>query len=189
MEQTPRGVRVERVWSGKRIESYCRSAVGLAKLWRGLEASDGREELRAKVRIVVAGQIIPWEEFFFSDDAIGEFADRLKSKRVSYPVALLLHVREVRVTAVGRQVIFTHLKDNAAAVDMRIAVEASGGMKPLDGLLSGNHYIVFGDFFYLRTKEWKPSSRENAITFRDIRVKIYRKSQYELIEGFEEHLA
>lgn len=181
-------VRTERVWNGKSLENFCRSAVGLAKLWRKLESpfsQEAQSELRTKVRIAVTGKLIVWEEFFYSEKSMNVLADRLQANALNYPVALLLCVKNVKEVHNRKFIVFSHVISKNLESDTYIVVEASGNWNVLRDFNIGCHYIVFGKFYYSKTNLWHPKGRSTPIVFRDIRLRIFRRSQYDLIEAFE----
>lgn len=170
--------RVERVWSGRRLEAYCRSAVGLAKLWQALEGPDAVAELRKYVRIEQSGRPVPWEDFFFPLSRIRHFADRFESDSHQLPVALLLHVQSLKRSKEGRLSIrFTPIADPDASPDARIAIEAYGEDQVLHLCEPGHHYVVFGSFWHRGSGPWTSSDKSKTITYRNFAIKLYRSSQ------------
>lgn len=171
--------RKERIWSGRRLEAYCRSAVGLARIWQELEGPDAQAELRRHALIHYADRRVPWTDFFFAPQDMRRFADRAAGRELRHPVALLLHARSVRRSAQGKPAVkFTPVPDGSAPTDTRIAVEAFGDERVLGGFEPGRHYIVFGEFWHRQTRPWPPPSGGPPITYRNFAVKLFRSSQF-----------
>lgn len=172
------GQRVERVWTGKRIAAFCRSAVGLAKLWQALESVTAQDDLRKRVRIALNGKRVSWDSFFYSSNAIGRFADVVEERRLKHPVAVLLNVKEV----LPGRIIFTPMQDLTAPRDERIGVEAHGTPEALIGCELGHHYMVFGRFWYFGSRDYLVPNTDRRIFYRNVKVTLYRPSQIERVE-------
>lgn len=177
-QKTDHNTRVEHVWSGRRLEAFCRSAVGLARLWQELEGPKAQAELRRHVIIRNAGRRVPWTDFFFGPRDIARFADKTERKELDYSVALLLHARRKRRTQQGKAVMsFTPVLDPDASTQTRVAVEAYGEERFLNLFEPGRHYIVFGRFWHLRTRPWTLPNTSTTIIYRNFAVKLFQPSQ------------
>lgn len=171
--------RTERVWSGRRLEAYCRSAVGLARIWQEMEGLEAQAELRRRVLIRHAGRDVPWSDFFFPPERMRHFADMAERREFRHPVALLLHARSLRQHAEGRPaaVRFTPVPAGDGLAETRIAVEAFGGERVLCRFEPGQHYVVFGEYWHRGTRPWSPPDGTVTITYRNFAVKLFQPSQ------------
>lgn len=171
--------RMERVWSGRRLDAYCRSAVGLARIWQELEGLEAQADLRRRVLIRHAGQDVAWPDFFFTPERMEHFANKAERREFRHPAALLLHTRSLRQDAEGRPVAvrFTPVPVADNLAETRIAVEAFGGERVLSRFEAKRHYIVFGEYWHRRTRPWSPPDGAVTITYRNFAVKLFQPSQ------------
>lgn len=170
--------RVERVWTGRKLESFCRSAIGLAKLWQSLESPKAQSDLRKRVRIAVNSQRVSWVDFFFSLQDAKRFADAVEAKTIRHPVALLLHAK--RIDSEG--IVFTPVPDGRTGDADRISVEAYASQDILEECIAGQHYILFGTFWHQKSSIYNVPNTARRILYRNFKVKLYRRSQIEFVD-------
>lgn len=183
LEKPDYPARVEQVWSGRRLASFCRSAVGLAKLWQELETRSAQADLRKRVRIALKGKQIRWEDFFFPPENLGEFADKVEGKALDYPVALLLHVKKITRTKQGKlKAEFTPMQDNTASQKTYISVNVFGPGEIIADFVPGQHYILFGEFWHQNENVYAPAGTSIRSLYRNFGVKLFSHAQFERLD-------
>ncbi|PTV72473.1 hypothetical protein [Agrobacterium sp. B1(2019)] len=60
------GPRLGRIMREGHLDSYLRSAVGLAKIWNAIDSAENRNELRQLVHLADKDNTISWSNFSFS---------------------------------------------------------------------------------------------------------------------------
>lgn len=173
--------RKERTWSGQWMSRFCRSAVGLAKLWQALESRSGQAELSRIVRIELNGKRVPWKRFFFPPENIHEFSELVK-KRIDYPVALLLHARRVFKDAQGKpRIDFTATKDVSEQIDTRISINLYGSDKVLSLFNEKKYYVVFGDYKWRGDNSF-PKDGPVKRLYKNFALDVYQAAQFEQVD-------
>lgn len=173
--------RKERIWSGQWMARFCRSAVGLAKLWRALESRSGQAELSRLVQIELNGKRVPWRKFFFPPENIHEFSELAKGK-LDHPVALLLHARSVSKDPQGKPSIsFTAIKDGLERFDTRISINVYGSDENLASIVENRYYIVFGEYKWRKDNPF-PKDDPVKILYRNFALNIYQPTQFAAVD-------
>lgn len=83
----------EYVRSGKHLDSYFRSAAGVAKLRSLIEESAEIKELEDRIKIEYKGEMIKWSDFYYDDDSYDKLCKRLERGGVRHPVAISVTVK------------------------------------------------------------------------------------------------
>lgn len=182
-ERTHHRERVERIWSGQALKSYCYSASGLARIWKMLDSTEDRQELARRVKIAHQDRETPWQEFFFDQNRYDSLANFLKSKKETYPVAVLVSVRQIGRAKNGRY----YIKcvpgiANRAKKPTRIAPTVFLSEHLTKSFCVDRHYIIFGDWWYPKKQPeqpWKPNPNDELeIHYRNLTINIYQRAQF-----------
>lgn len=167
--------RMEAVWSGQRLESYCRSALGLAMIWSAIERAE-RNSCKSKITIRFQGRDIDWEDFIFPMEHYDSLAYRLeKADELEYPAAVLVEVRTPTEgqRRVGLLPCVTVRNSRIHTRQVRVSPKLSIINADLwEHLIPGNRYLVFG-----RWRRGK-NSISNGIEYREVSVKIFQEAQF-----------
>lgn len=168
-------------WTSGVLDHYCRSAVGLAKLWHVIESKTARSELRTAVSIAVDGVTVRWDQFAFSFDHYGRLADELEDGTIGHPVAVLVVPKSSTRFDNGR----TEFKCVAEPVgggpqDVRVAPVIWMPTDISDRFMLYHQYLVFGYWKFDKSGPWRTGARE--ILFRNIKVNVQRPAQYTEVE-------
>lgn len=166
--------RVERVWSGERLAPYCRSAVGLARLWALMD--DDHADLQRAVTIQDRGREIPWEQFFFPPTRYASLARRIETNDLDHAVATLVVVRRHGhnqrgpfVEGVGEPGRTRERSIIAPQIYLPENLRANFQV--------GGRYIVFGTWNSYNN-EWKSRDGKATITYRNLTMSIFQPAQF-----------
>lgn len=170
--------RMERVWSGRRIASYCRSALGLAKIWLFVESSAVRNECRATVKINVDSQEIDWHDFAFSPTRFDAAFHRLESGKIRHPIVLLVNIRAPTKDQLAKGLL-PCLPSKAArpANDVRVSPTLVVSPKLLAHFRVGAWYLVVGDW-YAKKGRAHFEGPNGPIEYRSIQVNVRQRAQF-----------
>ena len=91
----PFGPRPGRIMREGHLDSYLRSAVGLAKIWNAIDSAENRNELRELVHLADKNNTISWSNFSFSPPRYSELLREVK-KTNRHSMAVLVTVQELR---------------------------------------------------------------------------------------------
>lgn len=168
--------RVERVWSGERLAPYCRSAVGLARLWALMDGS--HEELSASVSIQENGKTIAWNDFFFPFVRYDSLANKVERKSLKHAAAALIVVRRHGVDRRGRPYIEGRGKASLRTSDNAIvAPRIYVPQNLLDRFEVGSRYIVFGRWTNF-PNQWTSDETDVSYRFRNVVCNVYQAAQF-----------
>ncbi len=175
--------RIERVWSGERIAPYCRSAVGLARLWAIMEGAEGHRDLRQAVTIQDRGTVIKWEDFFFSMRRYSRLANRLQKGSIQHPVAALIEVRQLGNDRGGAFLDCVAMPEAGGEVETRIAPKIYIPEKYAGAFQAHGRYIVFGNWRYFEPEQpWVSPDGKKTIRYRNIILRILNKAQFAAVQ-------
>lgn len=82
------------VKSGKHIDSYFRSAAGVAKLRSMIEKSE-LKNLESSIQISYKDAVIKWRDFYYDDDSYHLLVDKVKKGKLKHPVAVSVTAKEL----------------------------------------------------------------------------------------------
>ena len=85
--------------SGQQIESYFRSAVGVARIRSLIEENAEIEQFKNTVKIKYQDNLILWNDFYYDSSRYHVLVNKLKKKEISYPIALKVTVENIRETS------------------------------------------------------------------------------------------
>ncbi|MCG7394228.1 hypothetical protein MHY87_15080 [Microvirga sp. ACRRW] len=170
------------VWSGRTLEPYCRSAVGLAKIAALLEE---KAELSALVSIRHRGRTIKWADFFFGEDSSPRLLKLLRSEdyqNAKYPVAVLVRPTKLCPSTNGRA---EHIQCGREIVEdepRTLMIPRLYGLpKILKSVRANEDYIIFGDWYASKPKDDVGSNADptphNAVSFENISVNLHQSAQ------------
>jgi hypothetical protein len=80
--------------SGQKIESYFRSAVGVAKIRTLIQENDELEKFKKLVKIEYKGSIYNWNDFYYDNDRYHVLANKLEKSRIDHPIALVVTTKK-----------------------------------------------------------------------------------------------
>ena len=89
----------EYIKSGQQIESYFRSAVGVARIRSLIEENEEIEQFKNTVKIKYQDNLILWNDFYYNSSRYHVLVNKLKKKEISYPIALKVTVENIRETS------------------------------------------------------------------------------------------
>jgi len=178
--------RKARIWSGKSIAPYCKSATGLARLWELLEDSDERTYLEDRIEFRLNDQSISWRDLYYPFPRLGKLSTLLANKSLKHPVAVLICIKNV-ITEKGRNwVQCTPYHDKRYQERTYIGPSINGSQTLLKQFKPGQHYIVFGEWYYTGSKDCEYENDDGEITFqatyKNINVQVHQKAQFCLVE-------
>jgi len=75
------------------LDNYCRSAVGLAKIWNAVETGDDHKYLVDNVKMVAGGSAVRWRDFCFSLTRYGDLQKVLT--RASSSIAAIVVINKI----------------------------------------------------------------------------------------------
>lgn len=168
---------INRVWSGREIAPYCRSATGLAKLWRAIEDAEGRAELRDAMKVVGSRGEIGWDEFFFGTENYAKLARKLKNRSMWHPAAVLVHIRDSGTTKAGLPMVRCSAQIANTQRNSFVSVQVFGDSNVLDLLKVGKHYIIYGDWRFLSENNWKPAGVDRERKYQNIAITLHQAAQ------------
>ncbi|RFA29937.1 hypothetical protein CAI21_08935 [Alkalilimnicola ehrlichii] len=79
--------------SGRRLASYFRSAVGVARIRSLIQESDDLNLLKQLLIIEYKSNKVSWNNFYYDDERYQALYKALKSRRIQYPVAVQVTVK------------------------------------------------------------------------------------------------
>jgi hypothetical protein len=82
------------VKSGQKIESYFRSAVGVAKIRTLIQENDELEKFKKLVKIQYKGRIYNWNDFYYDNDRYHVLANKLEKSRIDHPISLVVTTKK-----------------------------------------------------------------------------------------------
>jgi hypothetical protein len=85
--------------TGKHLSSYLKTAKGLAKIWSYIQDSSDRAKFKDRIVLKFKGEKIPWGNFVFETKNL----DTLLSKKLYYPIALILETKSNELSKNERQ--------------------------------------------------------------------------------------
>lgn len=166
--------RIEAVWNGRRIASYCRSALGLARLWAFMEGRE-RGDCREAVSVLFRNQNIDWDDFIFPMERYDSLANRLHGTgELDHPAAVLVVGRTPSdkqreaglISCVAVKNPRIHDRDVRVSPTLRVPA-------PLyDRFVPGQRYLVFGRWFRGSIKS------VDGIEYRGVKVEIHQAAQF-----------
>jgi hypothetical protein len=80
--------------SGQKIESYFRSAIGVAKIRTLIQENDELEKFKKLVKIEYKGSIYSWNDFYYDNDRYHVLANKLEKSRIDHPIALVVTTKK-----------------------------------------------------------------------------------------------
>lgn len=170
--------------SGERIAPYCRSAIGLARLWAFMEQAENREELRETVSLRHEGRSIRWEDFFFSLDRYKKLL-RHAEKRRKHSVAVFVEVRaEPKRCENGTYKIDCVAKEIAGAPSEARVSPTIFTSESLAVLFDRRkRYIVFGDWSVARAREtWVSEDGLRKIDYINVKINVFNEAQFHVVD-------
>ncbi|WP_374383125.1 hypothetical protein [Dongia sp.] len=170
--------RMERIWSGHRIASYCRSALGLAKIWLFVESSAVRKGCRASVKINVDSQEIDWDDFAFSPTRFDAAFHRLESEAIRHPIVLLVNIRAPSSSQQAKGLLpCVPSKAARSGNDARISPTLAVAQNLLGDFRVGGWYLVVGDW-YAKKGKTHFEGPNGPIEYRNIQVNVRQRAQF-----------
>jgi hypothetical protein len=177
--------RVKVVRSSRALAQYFRSAVGVAKLWVLLGKGNGRTELSKLVSIKMNGLLVPWSKFFFEHEDAPKLAKLIGDKKIKYPQALVIHVREKASIDNGKTII----------VRCTVVLSSKGPPKTFTGVSLFGDSTTMKDFeekkHYVVVTKWrraKDTLRDNTASagkvtqFQNIYGNIFQANQFTAVD-------
>ncbi len=171
------GPKLGRILREGHLDSYCRSAVGLAILWNGIEGTDDRNELRENIIISDKNKQIPWSNFSFSPPRYGELFREL-SKKYRHSTAVLVTIQEIG--DLRREIVRVQcaaVRTNRRGMDFRIAPIMFVRAPIARRLLIDQQYIAFGDWRVGDVNFWAAKDTGYRVTYQDVMLTVERSSQ------------
>ncbi len=171
------GERVGVIWKEGSLDSYCRSAVGLAIIWNSVDEARDRRELSERVVIADRGKTLPWNQFFFPHSRYESLAKQL-SKKKKQPRAVALTVKNVRhrenqYSVVQCAAVRTSERNGYLRVGPVILAPSTIAKK----FRIGSQYIAFGDWFLGDENEYQIPETTHKIKFQNVMVTVHRAAQ------------
>jgi hypothetical protein len=83
------------VKSGQKIESYFRSAVGVAKIRTLIQENDELEKFKKLVKIQYKGSIYNWNDFYYDSERYHVLANKLEKSRINHPISLIVTTKKI----------------------------------------------------------------------------------------------
>lgn len=168
--------RVARLWNGETLANYCRSATGLAKIWREMESNKGRNELRDLVSFTHLGEQLNWDDFFFGIERYPHLRKHVLNGELVSPVAALVHIRSI--DGALRFINCTPMRNPWTKEDTRIGAQINGATHLLQQFEADCHYIVFGNFYSKQPSEWAVPGTEHIIRYQNLGISIHNTAQF-----------
>ncbi|WP_138918476.1 hypothetical protein [Nitrospirillum viridazoti] len=166
--------RAERVWSGTRLTPFCRSAVGLARLWALMDGSHA--DIQNVVTIQDRGQDISWQDFFFPPIRYASLAHRVEDNKLEHAAAALLVVRGFGQKPWGPFVEGQGMPGRTKEKSI-IAPRVFVPERFMSEFEVGGRYIVFGTW-KADQNAWTSKDGKSSILFRNLNMTVYQKAQF-----------
>ena len=170
---------VKRIWTGRRISTYCRSAVGLAKIWHEIEGRGSQSELSEMVEIASNRQKIRWLDFFFGRKRYDQLVKKISSKNQGQRLAAAVQIKELIMNQEGSCLAkCVPIEADQTNSTSYVGINIYGKENLISSFDKGENYIVFGDWWRQKDNEWKPKNANWTRSYINLGIKVYQPAQF-----------
>lgn len=170
------------VKSGQQIESYFRSAIGVARIRALIQENEELEQFKELVKIQYKGNFYSWNDFYYDNNRYHILLNKLEKERINHPVSLMVTIKKLCPYYEGaiiypweiqcfsepyndkgnKRIIIPTIKINTKEIADMFSVHST--------------YIVVGDV-------WLQQVRNKDNIYRNINIAIHSKAQFQIDIG------
>jgi len=179
----PFGGKLARIMKEGHLDSYCRSAVGLAKIWNAVDASADRSALSNLVTVADRGKRVLWANFCFSHNRYERLTKELRKEK-KHSCAVAVTVREIidrgeDQDSVVRCYAVRTSKNNDY---IRVSPTLLAPSRLARRFIIGKQYIVFGSWRLADIDDYKVPESDRIIRYQSVLVRVQRQAQFAKFE-------